>query len=117
MSEKKPVYKKWWFWLIIVVIVIGVIGTGEEEPQQEIEEQATTEETVEDNKTTEVETAIAEYEDELLFGEYTVTNIKTEIKDNELKLMFNWINQSGEDDLPFTGVGYFDVTQGEDILK
>ncbi len=121
MTEKikKPLYKKWWFWLIIVVVAIGVIGSGEddnetaEQPQQE---DATTETTEKEPETKEV-VSVVEHEDELLFGEYTVNNIKTEIENDELKLMFEWINQSGKDDIPFTSVGYFDVMQGEEILK
>lgn len=116
---KKPIYKKWWFWLIIVVLVIGIIGSGEEgnETEELQQQKETITETVEKEPETEEVVSVVEHEDELLFGEYTVNNIKTKIENDELKLMFEWINQSGKDDIPFTAVGYFDVMQGEEILE
>ena len=118
MENKKPFYKKWWFWLIVAVVLIAIIAPTDDESEPEVTEpeEATTE-TVEDETETEEVIPVTEYDNELTFGEYTVNNIKTEINDNELKLMFEWINQSGKDDIPFTSVGYFDVMQGEEILK
>lgn len=66
----------------------------------------------------EVETEkIIEFDEQLQFAEFTVENIKAEIEGDELKLKFDWINQSGKEDVPFSALGYFDVMQGDEILK
>lgn len=90
----------------------------EAEPKNEVKE-------VEENKEVEPEEEpeekpedeIVEHEERFTFAEFTIENIKTEIKDNELKLMFDWVNQSGKDDTTLTALAYFDVTQGNEILN
>lgn len=80
------------------------------EPKNEVKE-------VKENEEVEPEDEIVEHEERFTFAEFTIENIKTEIKDNELKLMFDWINQSGKDDTTLTALAYFDVTQGNEILN
>lgn len=91
----------------------------EDEPAENVEEpnEDEPEEVEDEQEEIEGEPTIVEHEEQFLFGEFTVESFKTEIIDNELELSFYWINQSGKDDIPFISVGYFDVLQGEEILK
>lgn len=126
-KESKSIYNKWWFWLIAFFAILTIYGaiTGVNQAIDSKEDPTKEEQNNEDvvidepevGDETEDVSSVIEHDDELLFGEYTINNIKTEIKNSELKLMFDWINQSGRDDIPFTAVGYFDVMQGEEILK
>lgn len=83
------------------------------EPKDEVKEVKENEEVEPEEKP---EDEIVEHEERFTFAEFTIENIKTEIKDNELKLMFDWVNQSGEDNTTLTALAYFDVTQGNEIL-
>src|SRR5690625_4841320 len=128
--EKKPFYKRPITYILggigclglFILLVIGIfmflisIPPSEEvtiidEPEEEQEEKVIDDEPEEDSTNESIE------HERIEFGEFTLDNIKTEINNNELTLKFEWINQSGKDDIPFTGVGYVDVTQGDEILK
>jgi len=125
-ENKKPFYKKTWFWVVAAIVILAIIfgetpepteRNTQDEPIEEMKEPIEEDEHEEVEEPDEEEALAVEYDDEFLFGEFTVNEFKTEIRDNELKLSFYWINQSGRDDIPFTAVGYFDVLQGEAILN
>lgn len=109
---------------VVAGIYDSIVGPEEtvKEPIEEIEADEPTEE-VEDpieeqpEEVEEKEPLTVELDSEFLFGEFTVNKFEANLQDDELKLSFYWINQSGRDDIPFTAVGYFDVMQGEEILK
>lgn len=119
--------KKYLFIILILFLILAACDETKEvkenntenteivnnEPDEEVEREPE----VEEETSIEEMVSVIDYDEELLFGEYTINNIKTEIENDELKLMFEWINQSGKDDIPFTAVGYFDVMQGEEILE
>lgn len=81
---------------------------AKEEESKESEE-ATKEEPKEDDA------HVTEHEG-FSFAEHSIDEITTEIKDNELTLKFEWTNQSGIEDAPFTAIGYVDVSQDDDVL-
>lgn len=98
---------------VVAGIYDSIVGPEEtaKEPIEEIEADKPAEEVEEKEPLT------VELDSEFLFGEFTVNKFEANLQDDELKLSFYWINQSGKDDIPFTAVGYFDVMQGEEILK
>jgi len=129
-KKEKPFYKKWWFILIAVLIFGFIVGITSEDVEKDTQKEAQSKEKKEqkdssDNKKTEKKQKVSKpkkktfkksFDDELVFAEYAVDEIKVEIKDNTLILEFDWMNQSGIDDKHFTSLGYFDVMQGDASL-
>lgn len=111
---------------VVAGIYDSIVGPEEKEVQTETpEDPDETDEPAEEEidkgseeaEEPEEQAVIVEYDEQFAFGEYTIEDLKSEIKDHELKLSFYWINQSGKDNTVFTALGYFDVMQGEEILK
>src|SRR5699024_2046592 len=115
----KAIFKKWWFWLIVVLMVGAVIGaTSDNDPKEETQEEAINEEVEETNnedENKENESVIEEHDD-MVFGEFSLTDITTEVIDDEVVLTFSWLNQSGRD-TPFISLGLISVTQGDEVLE
>lgn len=125
---EKPLYKKWWFWVIAIFAALFIFGaiTGIDEAKKDIESGEVNKIENENNEEVENESiqedlneeeSVIEHDETFVFGEFTIENIVTEINDEELTFKFRWINQSGEDKMPFTALGYIDFLQGEEILR
>jgi len=119
---EKSLYKKWWVWVIAIFAVLFIFGamTGINEAKKDIESgevNKTENGNNEEPKQSEKEQNVIEHDETFVFGEFTIENIVTEINDDELTFKFRWINQSGEDKMPFTALGYIDFLQGEEILR
>lgn len=65
----------------------------------------------------EEEDSIFKEHEDLLFADFTMRDITTEVKENELIFKFTWLNQSDWDDSPFTVLGYIDVSQGGEYIE
>src|SRR5690625_4231923 len=89
----------------LIWLLGGVLGIGndEEVTKEVVEEQPKEEVEPEETKPVEIR-----HEERFEFGDFTIKNIRT-ITDDELTIKFEWVNQSGKDKIPFTGVGYVDV--------
>ena len=91
---------------ILLLLVIGILtacgsdttGTNEEvnNNEQEIQE--------------------VEFDDELKYDGFMVSDVKAEIQDDKLKVSFRWLNNSGED-IHYTYLGYTGATQGDESLE
>ena len=118
----KAIFKKWWFWLIVVLMVGAVIGaTSDNDPKEETQEEAINEEVEEtnnedENNENEENESVIEEHDDMVFGEFSLTDITTEVTDDEVVLTFSWLNQSGRD-TPFISLGLISVTQGDEVLE
>ena len=131
-KKEKPFYKKWWFILIAVLIFGFIVGITSDDFEEDTKNEAQTKEksstnnkeqkddnhkkTVKKESKPKNETFKKSFDDEFVFAEYAVDDIKIEIKDDTLTLKFDWMNQSGKDDMPFTALGYVDVAQDDDSL-
>lgn len=128
---KKPLYANWWFWLIVFFVAIAIYGaiTGVNQAKDDLKNSTVNkdsdvnndlendaEDNDSNNDTEDVGENTVKEHDKLTFAEFTIDSIRTEISDDELTLKFHWINQSGEDKMPFTVLGYIDVSQDGEQL-